>query len=81
MEIALETSVHEIRDDIEPNYSVFEELRSLPSKFPWAGNCRQYQYIVDLDREILTINNTVHFKLNNIPRQQHMDALYLGQHN
>ncbi|MCJ1244746.1 hypothetical protein MMC30_001946 [Trapelia coarctata] len=35
----------------------------------------EYTYIIDLDREILTINNGAHFALNKIPRDSWMQSL------
>ncbi|KAJ5340986.1 hypothetical protein N7541_010110 [Penicillium brevicompactum] len=71
-EVALSKEVHEMRAGLEPNYSLFEEFKALPSKFPWVGRPNQYHYTVDLDREILTINNSIHWKLGNIPRHNDM---------
>lgn len=68
-ESALERHVHEIRDGFKPDYSQFDELASLPSELPRFNDWVEYIYIINLDREVLTINHSIHWKLENIPRQ------------
>lgn len=68
-EIALERSVYEIRDGSEPDYSEFHEFYVLPSELPRLGHDFGYVYTIDLDREVLSINHSIHWKLTNIPRQ------------
>lgn len=73
-ERALERHVYEIRDGVEPNYSLFREFETLPSELPRLGDCAEYFYIINLDHEVLTMNHSIHWKLGNIPRQ---DELWL----
>ncbi|KAJ9481056.1 hypothetical protein VN97_g12449 [Penicillium thymicola] len=68
-EIALERSVYEIRDGSEPDYSEFREFYVLPSELPRLGHDFGYVYTIDLDREVLSINHSIHWKLSKIPRQ------------
>ncbi|RDW68789.1 uncharacterized protein DSM5745_08549 [Aspergillus mulundensis] len=75
-EHALERHVYEMRDGVKPDYSLFDELEELPSelpKFPTAID-PDFFYIINLDREVLTMDYSVHWKLGNIPRQ---DDLWL----
>ncbi|PCD21341.1 hypothetical protein AU210_016307 [Fusarium oxysporum f. sp. radicis-cucumerinum] len=66
---ALEENVYEIRDGIEPDHSQYDDLAALPSELPRLGHCdAEYIYIINLDNEILTMNNGIHWKLGNIPR-------------
>lgn len=52
------------------NYSPFRELVALPSELPRLdGLFADNIYIINLDREVLTMNRSVHWKLGNIPRQ------------
>jgi hypothetical protein len=47
----------------------------LPSELPRLdGFSAEYFYIINLDREVLTMNHSIHWKLGNIPRQ---DDLWL----
>lgn len=59
----------------------------LPTALPrlnhhWAANC----FIVDLDAEVLTMNSSVHWKLNNLPRKDMLwmqsirHSIYHGVH-
>ncbi|PYI31458.1 hypothetical protein BP00DRAFT_474996 [Aspergillus indologenus CBS 114.80] len=78
-ENAVESHVYTIRDGFEPDYSQFREFRTLPSEFPRLGNHIEYSdveyiYIINLDHEVLTMDNSIHWKLGNIPRQ---DELWL----
>ncbi|KAH7129052.1 hypothetical protein EDB81DRAFT_888820 [Dactylonectria macrodidyma] len=82
-ERALEQHVHEMRDGSEPDYSLFSEFESLPSELPRLnGYDSEYFYITNLDHEVLTMNHSVHWKLDNIPRQAHqwiraiVDSIY-----
>ncbi|UPK95540.1 hypothetical protein LCI18_006475 [Fusarium solani-melongenae] len=70
-EHALEEHVYEIHG-FEPDYSQFHEFVSLPSELPRFGNDAEYIYIINLDHEILTMNNGIHWKLGNIPRQDNL---------
>jgi len=67
-ESALERHVYEVRDGFKPDYSEFVEFEALPSELPRLGHYIDYVYIMNLDREVLTMNY-VHWKLGNIPRQ------------
>ncbi|PWY91871.1 hypothetical protein BO94DRAFT_583791 [Aspergillus sclerotioniger CBS 115572] len=73
IESALEAHVYEIRDGIEPNYSLFSEFEELPSELPRLdSHDAEYIYIINLDREVLTMNYSIHWKLGNIPRQDNL---------
>ncbi|KAE8347051.1 hypothetical protein BDV24DRAFT_174605 [Aspergillus arachidicola] len=80
---ALETHVYEIRDGFRPDYSQFHEFETLPSELPRLGDDFEYIYIINLDREVLTMNHSIHWKLGNIPRQDELwlraiaDSIYL----
>ncbi|PIG89734.1 hypothetical protein AARAC_005022 [Aspergillus arachidicola] len=82
-ESALETHVYEIRDGFRPDYSQFHEFETLPSELPRLGDDFEYIYIINLDREVLTMNHSIHWKLGNIPRQDELwlraiaDSIYL----
>ncbi|RWA03903.1 hypothetical protein EKO27_g11201 [Xylaria grammica] len=73
-ENAIERGVHEIRDDVERDdklfRSHFRKFRQLPSELllfdeytPWEDT-----YIIDLDREVLTIPDAAHLKLEGFRR-------------
>ena len=48
---------------------VLGELDELPSALPDVfGHYEEWTYIINLDREVFTVNYGAHFKLNNIPR-------------
>jgi len=50
-------------------------LSALPSELPrFNKHGAEYFYTIDLDREVLTINHSIHWQLGNIPRQ---DDLWL----
>ena len=52
-----------------------EDDGTLPSQLPLlAGYGADKVYIINLDNEILTINYGIHWKLNNIPRQDDLWA-------
>ncbi|KAJ6116893.1 hypothetical protein N7512_006618 [Penicillium capsulatum] len=75
-ESVLEKEVYEIRDNVKPDPWLFDEFVDLPSELPRKFDfCEfMYCYIINLDREILTIDFSMHWKLWNIPRQ---DGLWL----
>ncbi|KAJ5754834.1 hypothetical protein N7533_004377 [Penicillium manginii] len=70
-ESALENNVYKILENVEPDASLFQEFEVIPSGFPVirSEDWVEYIYIINLDQEIFTINNTIHWKLDNIPRQ------------
>ncbi|KAK7952377.1 uncharacterized protein PG986_008105 [Apiospora aurea] len=76
MEANLDVKVYE-QDDKHfiPDHSDLGKLQQVPSELPLLS---RYQadnvYIMDLDREVLTINYGIHWKLANIPRQDKMWA-------
>lgn len=73
-ESALDSQIYEIRDDYKPDESLYEGYVGIPSEFPRLEDFIGYLYIINLDREVLTMNFTIHWKLSNIPRQ---DDLWL----
>ncbi|OJZ79619.1 hypothetical protein ASPFODRAFT_223863, partial [Aspergillus luchuensis CBS 106.47] len=69
-ERALEALVYEIRDGVQPEYSQFSELVSLPSEIPRLDDHdAEYIYVINLDHEVLTMNYGIHWKLGNVPRE------------
>ncbi|CVL09073.1 uncharacterized protein FMAN_15416 [Fusarium mangiferae] len=49
--------------------TIYDDLFTLPSELPRLGHYdAEYIYIINLDLEILTINNSIHWKLGNILR-------------
>lgn len=88
MERDLERNVYEIRDDSKPDDCVqFNEFTELPTEIPrlshyWDAECF---YITNLDHEVFTINHSIHFKLDSIPRQDDLwrraisESIYLGK--
>ncbi|KAI0877730.1 hypothetical protein GGS24DRAFT_94559 [Hypoxylon argillaceum] len=71
----LEDHVYEIRDSSKPDYSYFKGLMALPSELPrLTSHDAEYFYIINLDREVLTMNFSIHWKLGHIPRS---DDLWL----
>ena len=72
-EHALETDVYEIRDDSKLDCAYTGEFAAAPSEFPrFRDHAPDYNYIINLDNEIFTINYRIHWKLWNIPRQDHL---------
>ncbi|KAL2887784.1 hypothetical protein HOO65_040121 [Ceratocystis lukuohia] len=68
-EATLEQHVHEVTEPFWPNYSVYTDLASLPSEIPWIrGYFAERVYIINLDREVFTVDFSMHWKLANIPR-------------
>lgn len=60
---------YEICASFDPE-SQFRESAVLPSELPRLdGYSTEYFYIINLDREVLTMNHSIHWKLGNIPRQ------------
>jgi len=73
LENSLESEVYEIRDDFEPNKSLYKEFVELPTELPELDHEPiEYFYFINLDRELLTMNFTIHWKLGNIPRQDYL---------
>ncbi|KAK8140526.1 F-box domain-containingprotein [Apiospora sp. TS-2023a] len=68
------------RTDDGPDYEVLNAVQdendaTLPSELPLlAGYEADKVYIVNIDDEVLTINYGIHWKLNNIPRQDDLWA-------
>ncbi len=63
---------YEIYDGDDPAYQLLDipaDLETLPSELPWVQPGHGVtSYIIDLDREVLTVEG-VHWKLCNIPRR------------
>ena len=52
-------------------------LEQPPSLFPpLAKGCIEWIYTVDLDREIFSVSNEDHFKLEQVPHIEWIDAIY-----
>lgn len=82
----LERQVHEIRDGFEPDCLQFDEFTALPTELPrLSGYDAECFYIINLDYEVLTINHSIHWKLDSIPRQDELwlraisESIYLGK--
>lgn len=59
-----------MREDKDPNYRLYKEYVALPTALPrMDGYDAENVYVIDLDAEVLTMNFTVHWRLNNIPRE------------
>ncbi|KAH6637197.1 hypothetical protein F5144DRAFT_647199 [Chaetomium tenue] len=69
-----EKHVYEIRDESKPDYSLLlEEFEALPSELPRLdGYDAEYFYIINLDKEVLTMNHSIHWNLGNIPREDNL---------
>jgi hypothetical protein len=64
-ERALEQNIY----DISSTSELDSEFETLPSELPRLGAFEAgYVYIVNLDREVLTMNYSIHWNLGNIPR-------------
>ncbi|BDD62672.1 hypothetical protein MPDQ_004440 [Monascus purpureus] len=70
LENTFEQHIHEIRAGITPDCRQLGNLAALPSELPRL-DCfdAQYVYIINLDQEVLTMDFSIHWKLNNIPRE------------
>lgn len=86
-ERALEEHVYEIRDGSEPDCSLFRQFEELPSELPHPTGDPfvRYIYIINLDKEVLTMNHGIHWKLSNIPRKDNLwikaiaDSIFSGK--
>jgi hypothetical protein len=79
IEATLEKEVYEIGDSEPEALSRHPELPDfvlVPTEFPHLGKFEfhEFFYIINLDREVLTMNYTIHWKLGDIPRE---DELWL----
>ncbi|KAK2612081.1 hypothetical protein QQS21_001930 [Conoideocrella luteorostrata] len=78
LENELENDVYELRDDVDSitdtdGHHAFSDFIELPSELPLLPDVSaEYTYITNLDQEILTMNGSVHWKMNNIPRQDNL---------
>lgn len=65
----LDKHVYEIRPGQKPDTSMVHAFEYVPTELPKIEDMwHEYFYIINLDREILTMNFSLHWKLNNIPR-------------
>ncbi|KAJ5630078.1 hypothetical protein N7528_003735 [Penicillium herquei] len=87
LEKQLDKDVYEIRDGEKPNTEDFMDLESIPTEIPRLNNIFiEYIYVIDLDREVLTMNHSIHWKLNSIPREDDLwikaikESIYYGEH-
>lgn len=66
----LEDQVYEVRSGPEPDVPD-HEFEELPTELPKRLDdfFIEFYYIINLDSEVLTMNHSIHWKLNNIPRQ------------
>lgn len=77
IEATLEKEVYEIGDSEPEALSHHPELTDfvlVPTEFPHLGkfDFHEFFYIINLDREILTMNYTIHWKLGDIPREDNL---------
>lgn len=64
--------------NVRSAWSIHEEKK--PSWFPPMNDTMiEWVYILDLDREIFSINNSVHIKLEEVPHVKWVDALVDGR--
>ncbi|GKZ31076.1 hypothetical protein AbraIFM66950_011135 [Aspergillus brasiliensis] len=84
---ALDALIHTVHEDVPPDYSQFEEFVSLPSEIPRLnGYDAEYTYIINLDHEVLTMSLGIHWKLDNIPRENNLwlhaieESIYMWKH-
>ena len=69
----LEENFDMVRD--EPKTEVYDDRGPPPSALPWLDDTFiEYVYIINLDREVLTVDFGIHYKLSNIPQK---DDLWL----
>ncbi|KAJ6037347.1 hypothetical protein N7540_001626 [Penicillium herquei] len=87
LEKQLDKDVYEIRDGEKPNKEDFMDLESIPTEIPRLNDIFiEYIYVIDLDREVLTMNHSIHWKLDNIPREDDQwlkaikNSVYYGEH-
>ncbi|KAI0966608.1 hypothetical protein F4678DRAFT_484202 [Xylaria arbuscula] len=72
----LEEHVYEIRDDYRPSYSCGRNLLAIPSEIPLLGGYNLgLSRLVNLDREVLTVGFSAHWKLSSIPRSGNLICL------
>ena len=72
IEHELEEQVYEIGSGPQPeDMEEYHGFVELPSELPRRMNdwCIEYFYIINLDSEVLTMNFSIHWKLDNIPRE------------
>ncbi|GJN75052.1 F-box domain-containingprotein [Purpureocillium lilacinum] len=72
IEHELEEKVFEIGSGPQPeDMEEYHGFVELPSELPRQMNdwCIEYFYIINLDSEVLTMNFSIHWKLDNIPRE------------
>ncbi|PFH57143.1 hypothetical protein XA68_15441 [Ophiocordyceps unilateralis] len=69
-EALLERHVYETQDGVEPDSAYFDEFEELPSEMPRLSVYGpMFCYILNLDHQVLTVDYTMHWKLNKIPRE------------
>ncbi|RCI10134.1 hypothetical protein L249_8607 [Ophiocordyceps polyrhachis-furcata BCC 54312] len=74
----VEQTIFHIRPNVEPAPWQYEHLDSLPTELPRLKIFdAEFIYMIDLDREVLSMQFGVHFKLNKIPRRNNvwLDAI------
>ncbi|KHN95824.1 F-box domain, cyclin-like protein [Metarhizium album ARSEF 1941] len=86
LEKKLEDEVYELRDGVDSIPRGFYNFLEFPSELPLLDNLdAEYTYITNLDQEILTMNQGIHWKLANIPRKDNLwlrsiaDSVYVGK--
>lgn len=73
----LEEHIYEIQDSSRPDCSCFNDLVALPSELPRKANYNAEYFYINLDREVLTMNFRMHWKLGHLPRnnKQWLEAI------
>ncbi|KJZ70845.1 hypothetical protein HIM_09759 [Hirsutella minnesotensis 3608] len=82
----LEDQVYEVRSGPEPE-EPDHEFEELPTELPKRLDdfIIEFYYVINLDSEVLTMNHSIHWKLDNIPRQGDLwmkaisDSIYRGK--
>lgn len=58
--------------ELPPDWALFHQLEELPSELPVFPYHGCYIYIINLDEEVFTMDYDIHWKLNNIPREDNL---------
>ncbi|RDA89490.1 hypothetical protein CP533_2528 [Ophiocordyceps camponoti-saundersi (nom. inval.)] len=73
VELTLEQTIYHIRSGFEPARWQYDHLETLPSELPRLKDSdAEFFYVIDLDREVLTMQHGAHFKLNKVPRESNL---------
>ncbi len=69
IEKSLDEEVYTIREGTEPKEELYSEYQRVPSELLKTGSgFSMYSYIFDLDTEVLTMDFSLHWRMDRIPR-------------